>query len=638
MANSESKTYSSIYSPYDNNLQRSSNSSDAVSVGDSSSSSSNGESSGSSGGSSGETTSNNTPTETTPNTGTIIGDSLTDLYLETFIKSRIYMPKVQGIYIDGRTGYFEAQNAVITGDITAETGYIGGTTGWTIAAGSISSINGGNTTTLASGGTNAFIAGPTGAPTVSISHAGVLTATGAIISGTLTATAGFIGGWTINTTSITDTAGTVGLSSTVTGGDDIRFWAGDATPASAPFKVTEAGVLTATSGAIGGWTLGTTTLTGTGVTLSSTGDAYLAIGVTPPTSPTVGTGIFINKTGLFGLNANTQNFKIDATNGNITSIAGTIGGFTIGTDYLIDTADSFGLASTVTVGDDVRFWAGSTFVNRATAPFMVTEAGAVTASAITITGGSISVSTLNGIIQQTNLNVADRGWSQTCAFSVTDATTIAWGAGTFTSADGTAYSIVAGSTGVMSAKTYIYLDTAVSTTVYQITTTATTAVGVGKVLVAVAQNGTNEATYKVLQGQGGENIDAASIVTGSITANEIAASTITAAKMNVTTLSSMAADLGTITAGTITINTSGYVRGGQTDFATGDGWFIGYSGGLHKLSIGTSSNYLTFDGEYVRIKGNLDLTSIFNNIVYTVSELPIPPTTEGFLSPSAFEY
>jgi len=39
----------------------------------------------------------------------------------------------------------------------------------------------------------------------------------------------------------------------------------------------------------------------------------LAFGTTPPTSPTVGTGIFINKTGLYGLNANTQNFKIDAT-------------------------------------------------------------------------------------------------------------------------------------------------------------------------------------------------------------------------------------------------------------------------------------------------------------------------------------
>jgi len=63
--------------------------------------------------------------------------------------------------------------------------------------------------------------------------------------------------------------------------------------------------------------------------LSSAGDAYIAFGTTPPTSPTVGTGIFINKTGLYGLNANTQNFKIERLNGYITAIAGTIGGWTI---------------------------------------------------------------------------------------------------------------------------------------------------------------------------------------------------------------------------------------------------------------------------------------------------------------------
>src|SRR3990172_7232674 len=143
-----------------------------------------------------------------------------------------------------------------------------------------------------------------------VEPSGALTATSATISGTITATLGYVGGWVVDATSIKDAAGTVGLSSAVTGGDDIRFFAGHVTPASAPFKVTEAGVLTATSGNIGGWSLGATSLTGTGITFSSTGDAYLAIGTTPPTSPTVGTGIFINKTGLFGLNANNPRFKI----------------------------------------------------------------------------------------------------------------------------------------------------------------------------------------------------------------------------------------------------------------------------------------------------------------------------------------
>lgn len=70
--------------------------------------------------------------------------------------------------------------------------------------------------------------------------------------GSMVASKGTIGGWTINTTNITDTAGLVGMSSAVTGGDDIRFWAGNATPASAAFQVTEAGVVTASSINIGG--------------------------------------------------------------------------------------------------------------------------------------------------------------------------------------------------------------------------------------------------------------------------------------------------------------------------------------------------------------------------------------------------
>lgn len=94
------------------------------------------------------------------------------------------------------------------------------------------------------------------------------------VKGTITALSGAIGGWTINTSSLTDTAGTVGMSSAVTAGDDIRFWAGDATPGSAEFRVYESGALvassatitgaiTATSGTIGSFTIGTYLYTGT---------------------------------------------------------------------------------------------------------------------------------------------------------------------------------------------------------------------------------------------------------------------------------------------------------------------------------------------------------------------------------------
>lgn len=65
---------------------------------------------------------------------------------------------------------------------------------------------------------------------------------------------------------------------------------------------------------------------------------------------------------------------------NATFDTGTIGGFEMGPDYLRDVANSFGLASGITGGDDIRFWAGASFANRAAAPFKVTESGIVTAS------------------------------------------------------------------------------------------------------------------------------------------------------------------------------------------------------------------------------------------------------------------
>ena len=198
---------------------------------------------------------------------------------------------------------------------------------------------------------------------------------------------------------------------------------------------------------------------------------------------------------------------------------------------------------------------------------------------------AIATSQINsGSFPSSVMVLSSRGWTQTSVFSSTDLNTVSWGTGTFTSADGTAYSISAGNTGNMAAKTYIYLDTAVSTTVYQTTTTPTTAIGDNKVLVAVAQNTATEASFEVLGGAGGKNIDAANIVAGTITGNEIAATTVAAAnivagtitttqiasstivagniatgtitadRMSVSQLSAIAADLGTITAGSINVN------------------------------------------------------------------------------------
>jgi len=95
---------------------------------------------------------------------------------------------------------------------------------------------------------------------------------------------------------------------------------------------------------------------------------------------------------------------------------GTVGGFNLGTNYIEDNADSFGMASTVTGGDDVRFWAGSSYVNRATAPFSVTESGVISATSGTVGGWNLSSTALigpaNAIIRsgQTDFSVGTGFW------------------------------------------------------------------------------------------------------------------------------------------------------------------------------------------------------------------------------------
>lgn len=178
-------------------------------------------------------------------------------------------------------------------------------------------------------------------------------------------------------------------------------------------------------------------------------------------------------------------------------------------------------------------------------------------------------------------------WVFSGTFSVTDADTVAWGAGTLTTEAGDTYAIGASNTGNMAAKTYIYFDVDVSTTAFQTTTTASSSVGAGKILIAIAQNATGEAKYMVLN-DNQYNIDASNIVANSITANELSTS---------------------ITyAGTIVIDDNGEIRSGQTDYNTGTGWWIGDQGGTPKLSIGDSSgDRMTFDGSELAVFGTFNI-------------------------------
>jgi len=604
----------------------------------------------------------------------------TDIAISIGSSNSIFKADTNGIYLGNATfasapfrvnmsGALTATSATITGAITASSGSITG--GFSVLAG----LTVGSGGSFSSGqtnydtGTGFWLDYNSGTPRFSLGNSAgnklTWDGTTMTITGSLSATTGSIGGWTINSTSITDVAAVVGLSSAVTGGDDIRFWAGNVTPASAAFRVTEAGALTATSatitgaitatsGTIGSFTIGTYLYTGS-KTAYNDANAGVHIG---------GDGIGIGNN-VFTVSSAGALVATSATiTGAITATSGAIGGWNINsTSIYTGTEDHSGY--TANAGDMTLYSNGSDASIHAN-KFYIDSAGvlnctaAVVAGAVTTTAGSSVDGTylVPYTVTSGKAALALVGWTQTCAFTVTDADTVAWGSGTLTLSDGTAYSISAGNTGNMAAKTYIYLDVGVSTTAYQTTTTAATAIGDDKILLAIAQNGTGEATFMLLNNNS-YNIDAANIVAGSITANEIAASTITANKIAANTItanelttgafvtttanitdaiitSAKISDLSVakLTAGTISSKaillgiTAGtgdsYIAGGNnldlTNWRGGDG-----SGGAIILGLDDSdsdkgkffagnystSQYIQFDGTDMTISANLNIDAAY---------------------------
>lgn len=99
---------------------------------------------------------------------------------------------------------------------------------------------------------------------------------------------------------------------------------------------------------------------------------------------------------------------------------------------------------------------------------------------------------------------------------------------------------------------------------------------------------------------------------------------ITYDKLSIDELSAITADLGAITAGTVTINSSGFIRGGQTAYDTGNGFWLGYDTAAYKLSLGDSAgNKLLWDGSTLAVTGNISGSIITGGSIDIASTGPV---------------
>ena len=228
--------------------------------------------------------------------------------------------------------------------------------------------------------------------------------------------------------------------------------------------------------------------------------------------------------------------------------------------------------------------------------------------------------TVDSAYIQELLDISNFGWMMNLTFSASSATEVAWTAGELTTAAGRVYNLNSGSTGTMSARTFIYLDVNESEEQLSISTTAGDAVGYGKIMVAVAQNTTSEAFFQVFGGLGGVLVTANEIAANTITANEIAAGTITAAEIEALSITADEIASGAIVAsklaatllyaGEIELDAAGHIRSGQTAYNTGTGFWLGQDGTTPKFSIGDPAGQsLKWDGTNLSITGAISVTS-----------------------------
>jgi len=320
---------------------------------------------------------------------------------------------------------------------------------------------------------------------------------------------------------------------------------------------TFAGALSAPSGNIGGWVIGPTALYYDGAT-----DA-LSSGMSSPDYPFYAGKKYANRaTAPYRVTPAGILYATGAIiSGTLTVTAGAIGGWTVNaTSIYTGTEDHSGYTANA---GDITIYSNGSDASIHAKNFYIDTTGALYCTSATVSGSITtgSGSSIDGqylvaaSVASAAANLALRGWTFTGTFSASSYRTVAWTLGTFTASDGTAYSIVAGNTGNMSALTYIYLNIAVSTTALQTTTTAATAIGNGKVLIAIAQNNsdtTSLAKFQVFGGSGGLSVLVDNIVANSAATNTIISNSAQIANLMVTNAKINDCAIDKLTAGTIT--------------------------------------------------------------------------------------
>lgn len=170
---------------------------------------------------------------------------------------------------------------------------------------------------------------------------------------------------------------------------------------------------------------------------------------------------------------------------------------------------------------------------------------------IDITDGAVTSSKIaSAAVIAEKLTENARAFSTSIVFSAPTHDQVDWSTGSLKLADGTTYSISAGTTGVMAAGTlyYVYFDPSISTTAFQTTTDFAAATGERRLLLCVAKAAPasdQRAFFVPAVGVLGVNAD--NIAANSIQTAHLAAGSVTAAKIAAVSIQTLHLAAGAVT-------------------------------------------------------------------------------------------